>query len=60
MLSVANLNEETRLYLKEETKLSAYKIMNEPLELVNSCWIEKGHNRKAILDYKYFRGLLHY
>ena len=60
MLSVANLNEKTRIDLKEETKLLVYGHMNEALELVNSCWIEKDQNRKAILDYKYFRGLLHY
>ena len=59
-LSNANLNDKQRLDLREETKLMFYGITNEALELVNSCWIEKDENQKAILDYKYFKGLQHY
>ena len=56
----ANLSDKQRLDLKEETRMVVCGIFNEALELVNSIWIEKDEDPKAILDYKYFRGRMHY
>ena len=59
-LSIANLDEKQLLDMREQTKLVFYGVMNDGLELVNSYWIEKDKDQKAVLDYKYFKGLLHY
>ena len=60
ILNDANLNDKQRLDLREETRLAVYGIFNETLGLINSIWIEKNEDPKAILDYKLYRGIMHY